>query len=307
MRLCSPLFTRAVRLFLVIGISFFCLSDACAQRLMVFDWPSSLRPNVSAMKSNLTWGRSGLQFFGSYGPKSFDPNTLSLLGSFAWNLGEEPRSRGWAWGFVAQRTNAVLTPELLLVPTDMWELSFGRALGAKFLSRDSGIRGFFEGAIRQERRRNDAAVDATLTDVGRQRKERGTALYLRTGAATDPKGEGFVDQGPSFFSYVFGLSLVFPFFSEHASLVGLDGAVGLACGGPFLCYLAGEITQVQNVLVEPLAENVRRRYSVGPQIVARFLDKYRIETNVTWAYFTSMNGTIMSKGPSINISMGAAF
>jgi len=155
------------------------------------------------LQNTTTLGHYGVALNGRIGTQRNDSSAFALAGSFplSFRFKEDDRNSGWAFGFAAGISEYVYEPQLLLSPgLYFWEFMIGRGSNHSDRNIRTGLLGFFEVTIKDERPNTKGDQAKVLSDHNRIVEEHRYSLNFRMGTSFSPLGDGLVRQKAGRFS-----------------------------------------------------------------------------------------------------------
>jgi hypothetical protein len=152
----------------------------------------------------------------------------------------------------------------------------------------TGIRGYFEVGLLNERPRLGQETSIQLDLVNRAVPDQNFAMALRTGvmrdryASGDPKDLGYVIQGQPFLFWSFEAATTLALSSPQVGSWSLTAMAGRACASWLRCAMVGRFLQTRNPEQDLSTRDVKRLYSVGPLLRFALSGRTRLETRVLW-------------------------
>jgi hypothetical protein len=246
-----------------------------------------------ALRTQLADARSGGSLFG-------------IAGSFPFDREADFRASGWAWGFGAGLTGeapppASQNPPALYGPsTTYWELMVGRGTIDPFGRGDSGIRGYLEFVVRNQRPQRNRDLAIFERSYGVNFENNGTSIGLRGGVSNHDDGKGFVKQPAPNFTYdlTVGLNLPMP-ADKSRRVMNLTGHALLPCGsealrcgaGGYFAYLPGAKGYINDVVINNQGDTETRtvietshRLAAGPSVRWLFNERYAFNFSLEWGF-----------------------
>jgi hypothetical protein len=273
--------------------------------------PYPLRRTGGVLEAGLYTGRPALTAEGILGPRNGGSNSFLLSAAFPLpGLGPD-----WMVGAAAGIAGSAVEPARYISASHYsWELVAGRAQIVPFGSDDTGLRGYFEVVLRDQRPQFEATANSALFALGLGLREHNLSVGVRMGASNDQLGSGLVEQTPPRFAVAVQGGAHLP-FSEQGLILTLRGEVthmlwrpvarfGLAASFLSWTKKLGSVTDANEP--HPLAANLSRRYSIGPVFDLRFARRYlvRLVTDVAW--ITTPSRTLFSP-PGVLVSTSVSY
>lgn len=281
-------------------------SRAEAQPITLIAPPYPARRTGGALEPELHTGRSAMTLETSIASGVAGSN------GFAASIGlpfpdVEP---GWIIGASAGLSNSAVVPGRYISPSEyFWEIIAGRAQVTPFGDGDSGLHGYLEILLRDQRPQPTAEVSNALSSLGLGLRDHNLAFGVRLGAANDQLGTGLVEQGPPTYAVAFQAAAIMP-LSQQGLVLNLHGESTREIWRPWLrAGIAGSLLTWGAQIDENLhlaAENQTRRYGLGGVVDFRFERRYLVRMIVDVGWLTSTNRTIFAP-PGVLLSTSLTY
>ncbi len=129
---------------------------------------------------------------------------------------ENKRSNGWAIGAATGIQRDALHPSDIVVPGYItYEVATGRATTESWTVSGTGLRGYLELALRNQRPLSSTRPQNRLALTSQIIEKDNYFLAFRMGASSDNEGSGLVTQKPGFLSWAFQTALYVPLQSKQ--------------------------------------------------------------------------------------------
>jgi|GEM_PF-1899369 len=286
-------------------------ASASAPTKTVMAPPYPLRRTASLLEPELHTGRTALTLEGSSASGAGGGSGFGLSGAFPLpGLGTD-----WVVGAAAGLSNSVLLPGRFVSPSQYyWELSLARTQVTAFDEADTGLHGYLEFLIRDQRPQPTAELDAQLTLLNTGIRDHNLSLGARLGAANDQLGTGLVQQAPPVYAFSLQSGIFLP-LSEQGLVLTLRSEVTrvvwhpwvrVGLSGSFLAWTKTLTNPNQGNELHPLAENFSRRYGLGAVADFRLARRYLVRLSSDFSWITSPSGTLACR-PGILASTSLSY
>ena len=248
--------------------------------------------NGAILSPGLILGKSGVHVSSHGGNARSGGSFWNLRGAFPLESSDEARISGWVWGFGVGTTLYGHVPGVVLVPsTYFWEIMAGRGTTEIPTGGGSGIRGYLEVALRDQRPQRDNQLNTALNEMGAQVEEHSTSLAIRMGATSDFAGLGLVEQHPPRISYRIESSVYLPMADYKRLYLTLQTEALTACGMAGLgCGVAIHFMQSSNAQKMGSAAELYRHIAYGGLVEYRWRERYALTALVQWNWLIGNDG-----------------
>lgn len=258
-----------------------------------------------------TLGAIGLTAHYAASTRNTGSQTFVMSGAFPFSKKAGPRASGWclggAGGIHDFNQEASYTYS---AGAYFWELMIGRTIIREKDYPDSGARGYFEAAFRNQRPLDDSRFNAFITQHPKRGNnlDNNTALIIRAGSSMDPEGAGFVEQKPWKVAPAIDLSLHMPVFNQDPVI--FSGQLR----APFQCYKSWlrcnpfvRLTRFFSGQIANDLEDVRNKLLLGSQFLFLIRPKYLFNVQVHWAAYYGPTRSAIIAAPFVRTSFTIAF
>jgi hypothetical protein len=299
-----------------LAVGLFSLLSFSSSASTLFVPLGQLTRTSSILSPSLTLGKSGLQVSGQLAAARSGASYWDARGAFPLESSEEARISGWSWGVAAGSTLFSYVPGVILQPsTYYWEIMMGRGTTEFPAGGESGLRGYLEVALRDQRPQRSNELNQALNDTQGSIEEHATSLAIRMGAGSDFAGEGLVDQKAPTVAYQIEGGIYLPMAKYNRLYLTLQVKAQTACGSEKIgCGLALYFLQSSNAEGIGSTAELYRQVSYGPIAQYRWNDKYALTTQFLWNWSVGTmdrkNKTRVHVGsfaPALNVSALIAF
>ncbi|MBS1985544.1 MAG: hypothetical protein JST16_15380 [Bdellovibrionales bacterium] len=307
-------------------------SLASAQTREIYAPQPNLLRNSGILEPSLVLGQTGLStqmhLAGARNGGSFAQAKVA----FPFHRSEEARLSGWAFGVAtgtapfSHESGYVFTPA-----SYWWELGLGRGTTGPISGGESGIRGYFEVNLRDQRPIHTSGLDSIMAQLNATSPAGGpanfsldphfTAIVLRMGVANDYAGSGLVAQKSSNFLFRLQGATYFPINlpndrSVQRTYLSLASQAMLHCGLSWLsCGVALNFIQSSNAFPddkvnEPAIAYVElyRHLAYGLAAEMKWKEDYALRALMQWSRISARRfRAVTSPAPSIDAMFSMAF
>ena len=249
-----------------------------------------------AMQAGLVQGKAGIGVGTHGGASALGGDTLTLSASFPLEpKAENLRSAGWVVGMLAGSN-----------PTDpgfyFWELMIGRGTTSAVIEEHTGLRGYWEFALRNVRPSQPDLLIGRRDLLG---------LVIRTGASNSFDAEGLVDQrAPQYVSSAFDISFLIP-FNDQRAITTFGTRLFAKCGWDHvLCGLAGQYmySPGSEKLDIVGTENFVHIVSAGPALrLPKIFPRISIDSRLMWSWVRNHSSWDEHALPTADLNFFASF
>lgn len=230
---------------------------------------------------------------------------------------DSKRLSGWSLGFAGGLSqSAHLEGQFFSPGLYFYEVMLGRGTTFPLLEKNSGIRGFMEFAIRNDRSRSEKLNAPVFKILNRSFPKHQYSLAVRMGATQDLEGDGLVEQRATWISYRLIYSFYVP-LSRQLPLMTAHAAAYVRCGfSGFSCGLAGDFMHIwPNKKNYDSTLDLREYFAIGPALRLAIAKRYAVKAQVYWNYYYGATGTgtekvhqtHFSKSPAGEMDFSVAF
>ena len=234
-------------------------------------------------------------------------NSFSLIAAIP--IRNQPfttRSSGWTAGFGAGIAETNYQPGRYFSPgLYFWELMLGRGTYDIEPELDSGLRGYLEFAIRDERPRVNATYSEVVTLLNRDIPDNDRSLILRIGVEGGGRvGSGFVEQKARRNSIGIHLGIHLPLVSRHAVLLSVATRYTVLCYDDWiLCGASLDLAHSQNPEHSDAYQDVENSLSTGPVVNFIVKKKYLLRAQLQWQINASHTRSVGEVLPLLKTSL----
>ncbi len=267
----------------------------------------------------LEFGQGGVRTQGIVGGARSGGSAVGLSAAFPFSHeSDSKRLSGWSWGLAGGLSESSYLREELFSPgLYYYEAMLGRGTTFPALERNTGMRGFLEFGIRNDRSRSEDKNAPTFQELGRVFPRHRYSLAVRMGATQALEGTGPVEQMPAKISYRLVYSFYWPLSNQVPAMTLNTGAL-IRCGIPGLaCGLMADFMHLwPNKKRDSKATlDLRDYFAVGPALRLHLGKRYALNGQVYWNFHYGAAGTasskmhhsVSSKSPSGELDMSIAF
>ena len=268
--------------------------------------PVSLQDSITS--SFLHLGRTTLTTQAAGASTRAGGSALSVAGMFALSPPSDQRDSGWIIGASAGLTDFVFENERYLSPSFyFWELMAGRASLLPKTLVSTGLRGYFEFGLRDQRPQMSQTLSASASELGYRVIDHNQSLFVRLGASNDQKGQGLVEQHAPQVAVAFELGLYLP-LSQQKLLWTVNAETTVRFFSDYLrAGFEGSILRSQLSGFTDLYEPLRSRYRLGTVFDARFSDRYLARLHVGWNAIRSQTRTLTAGAPTVRLTLAVGY
>jgi len=235
--------------------------------------------------------------------------TVIFGGAFPFSTQGSEKGTGWSWGAVTGLQKYVVNSGNLHVSgAQFWELIFGRTIFPSLSEKDTGLRGYFEFAARNQRPRYDDRFGEFLQNKGIDIENIDTSLIFRTGASMDSLGYGLVNQRVPFFSPAIDLALHVPVLSQHSVLMLAQLGLPIRCFGVHVvCNPFFRLNYTRTQLHGAGFEFVTSKYMFGSEFVLEIKKRYLLDLQIFWTSYVARTQKVFLAAPYLRTSITIGF
>ncbi len=274
------------------GLALFCAFKANAATLLM-PLPQ-LNGQNGIFGPSLTLASNGIQAQTHAGGARVGSSFANLKGAFPLESSEQARISGWSWGVAVGASHYAYVPGVILVPsTYYWEVAAGRGTTELPTGGQSGIRGYFEVAFRDQRPKRENDLNQALNETQGHIEEHASSLVIRMGAGNDFAAEGLVEQKAPKISYRLEGAVYLPMAKYNRLYLSLQGKALTDCRIAGLgCGLVLNFLQSSNAEGIGSTAELYRHIAYGPMAEYRWNGRYAVAALMQWNWLV---GTVDKK------------
>ncbi len=272
--------------------------------------PLTVRSLVEAPSHSNLFGESGLNVQGSLPSGGGLGGGIRVSGSAPFDRSGVQRHAGWGFAVSAFLVEQHLREARLYSPPSYgWELTLKRGNVSSAMDAATGIRGYFEVGLLNERPRLGRQTDIQLDLAGRAVPDQNFALTLRTGVMRDRYSTGdsaelgYVVQGQPFLFWSFEAATTVALSSPQVGAWSLTSQFGRACVSWMRCSLLLRFLQTRNPQETAGTKDLKRSYTAGPVLRFVLSGRTRLESRLLWSSFDAGSAWNTPPVPQLHLSI----
>jgi hypothetical protein len=276
----------------------------------VLPYPS-LIGQAGILQPSIDLGRPGISLE-TRASNGLVPPRLAISGAFPLANRLRIRESGWAWGFRLGATAYVWHPEEEFAAGQyFWELAFGRGTTEPLLEGASGLRGFMEFSLRNDRPKASKTIGEVTNGISGPLRDGKLFLGVKIGAGSINDMPGLVTQKPGAWSTRLVSQAYFPLQDAGSASLSFQSTVLRTCGLPELgcgLHLSYDKTfGTHKYTAKSDYEEISDLLGGGPSLAFTWEDLWGIALDATWYGYLNKNVSGGEGVPSLSLRLQGAF